>query len=212
MRDVSAEIIASITTAAGTLVLAVATFASTRSANRASRVAERSLLAGLRPVLMHARLNDPDQKIGFGDSHWVHVEGSGAAFEAVDGVIYLVVALRNVGSGLAVLQGWDPTPNLVFGRSTHGPIEKFRLQTRDIYVAAGDVGFWQGAFRDQTDPLFEPFLAAARDRSPVTIDVLYTDMHGGQRSVTSFSIQPGRESRWIAMVGRHWMIDGVSPR
>jgi hypothetical protein len=36
----------SIVTAAATLVLAVATFASVRSANRAARVAGRSLLAG----------------------------------------------------------------------------------------------------------------------------------------------------------------------
>ena len=34
-------------TAGGTLVLAVATFSSVRSANRSARVAERSLLAGL---------------------------------------------------------------------------------------------------------------------------------------------------------------------
>jgi hypothetical protein len=212
MGGVSAEIIASITTAAGTLVLAVATFASTRSANKASRVAERSLLAGLRPVLMHARLDDPHQKIGFGDDHWVHLEGSGAAFEEGDGAIYLAVALRNVGSGLAVLQGWYPSPERLLGPRSHPPVEDFRPQTRDIYVAAGEVGFWQGALRDPAEPLYEPFLAAVRDRSPVTVDVLYTDMHGGQRSITRFSIQPGREDRWIAIVGRHWIIDGVSPR
>jgi hypothetical protein len=212
MGDVNAEVIASLTTAAGTLVLAVATYASTRSANRASRVAERSLLAGLRPVLMHARLDDPHQKIGFSDEHWVHVEGSGAVFEVGDGVIYLAVALRNVGSGLAVLQGWDPTPERVIGDQSHRPVERFRVLTRDIYVAAGDAGFWQGAFRDPTDRLYGEFAAAARDRIPVTIDVLYTDMHGGQRSITRFSIQPGRGDQWLATVGRHWVLDGVSPR
>ena len=40
--------ISSLATAGGTLVLAVATFSSVRSANRSARVAERSLLAGLR--------------------------------------------------------------------------------------------------------------------------------------------------------------------
>jgi hypothetical protein len=44
--------ISALSTAGGTLVLAGATFASVRSANRAARVAERSLLAGLRPVLV----------------------------------------------------------------------------------------------------------------------------------------------------------------
>jgi len=43
--------ISALATAGGTLVLAVATFASVRSANRAARTAERSLLASMRPVL-----------------------------------------------------------------------------------------------------------------------------------------------------------------
>ena len=42
--------IASLATAGGTLVLAVATFAAVRSANRAARAAEQSLLVGLRPL------------------------------------------------------------------------------------------------------------------------------------------------------------------
>lgn len=44
--------VAGLATALGTLVLAVATFSAVRSANRTARAAERSLLAGLRPVLM----------------------------------------------------------------------------------------------------------------------------------------------------------------
>ena len=53
--------IASLATAGGTLVLAVATFASIRSANRsvrtserAARTAEQSLLAGQRPLLVNS--------------------------------------------------------------------------------------------------------------------------------------------------------------
>jgi len=55
--------VASLATAAGTLVLAVATFASVRSANRAARAAEQSLLAGLRPLLVASRLHDDTQKV-----------------------------------------------------------------------------------------------------------------------------------------------------
>ncbi|MGZ4592973.1 MAG: hypothetical protein ACXV3C_03850 [Actinomycetes bacterium] len=63
--------VSSLATAAGTLVLAAATFASVRSANRAARAAERSLLAGLRPVLLPSRLQDAPEKIHFVDGHWV---------------------------------------------------------------------------------------------------------------------------------------------
>ena len=59
--------ISALATAGGTLVLAGATYASVRSANRAARVAERSLLAGLRPLLMPSRLDDPPQKVTFVD-------------------------------------------------------------------------------------------------------------------------------------------------
>ena len=67
--------IASLATAGGTLVLAVATFSSVRSANRAARVAELSLLEGLRPVLVPSRRQDPPEKISFVDQHWLRVDG-----------------------------------------------------------------------------------------------------------------------------------------
>jgi hypothetical protein len=156
MVAMNAEVIASLTTAAGTLVLAVATFASTRSANKASRFAETSLLAGLRPVLMHAQLNDAEQKVGFSDDHWVRLKGPEAAFQPGDDAVYLALALRNVGPGMAVLQGWYPTPaRVTTADGPHPPVEDFRRQVRDLYIPAGNIGFWQGAFRDHSDPQFD---------------------------------------------------------
>jgi hypothetical protein len=70
--------ISSLATAAGTLVLGVATFASVRSANRAARAAEASLLAGLRPLLVPSRLQDPPQKVSYVDQHWLRIEGGRA--------------------------------------------------------------------------------------------------------------------------------------
>jgi hypothetical protein len=46
--------ISALATAGGTFVLAGTTYASVRSANRAARVAELSLLAGLRPLLIQS--------------------------------------------------------------------------------------------------------------------------------------------------------------
>ena len=98
--------VSAIVTAGATLVLAFATFASVRSANRAARAAERSLLAGLRPLLAPSRRDDTPQKVGFSDDKWFLVPGGGAIAEATDGVVYLAIAVRNVGSGIAVLHGW----------------------------------------------------------------------------------------------------------
>ena len=98
--------IASLSTAGATLVLAFATFASVRSGNRTARAAERSLQVSLRPLLGPSRLQDPTQKVGFADDHWVQVPGSGGAADVTESAIYLVMSLRNVGSGIAVLHGW----------------------------------------------------------------------------------------------------------
>jgi hypothetical protein len=204
---VNTETFASLTTAAGTLVLAVATFSATRSANRASRTAEKSLLAALRPVLVHGQIGDPRQKIGYADQHWVHVEGPGAVFEEQDGVLYLAFALHNVGSGIALLAAWHPSPERLLGDRPHAPLEEFRAQTRSLYVPSGGLGFWQGAVRDQSDPLYEPLAKAARNRDPITVDVLYTDINGGQRTVSRLAVFPAQTDHWVASLGRHWVID-----
>ncbi len=53
--------ISSLATAGGTLVLAVATFSSVKSANRSARTAERALLAGVKPLLVTSQgaVRDP---------------------------------------------------------------------------------------------------------------------------------------------------------
>src|SRR5690349_8968728 len=132
--------ISSLATAGGTLVLAGATFASVRSANHASRVAERSLLAGLRPLLMPSRLEDPVQKVGFIDGKWLQVPGSTAAAEVSDEAIYLAISLRNVGSGIAVLHGWRFGAGDTAAFRDRPDPDSFNRLTRDLYVAAGDVG------------------------------------------------------------------------
>lgn len=96
-------------------------------------------------------MEDPPEKVGFADNHWVRVEGRAVA-EAIDDIIYLVIALRNVGNGLAVLDRWDVHADRQAGGSAHRDRELFRRLTRDIYVPAGSVGFWQGAFATRPSP------------------------------------------------------------
>jgi hypothetical protein len=93
--------ISALATAAGTLVLALATFASVRSANRAARVAERSLLAGLRPLLLPSRLEDSSQKVAFVEGKYIAVPGGMGVAECTDEAVYLAASLRNVGPGIA---------------------------------------------------------------------------------------------------------------
>jgi hypothetical protein len=206
--------ISSLATAGGTLILAVATFSSVRSANRAARTAERALQVGLRPVLMPSRLQDPAEKVMWVDRHWAKVNGGRASVELVDGIIYLAMSLRNVGSGIAVLHGWQPSSSWLRAADPHSAPEEFRMQTRDMYVPAGDVSFWQGAIREQGDPDYAGLAQAIEGRETLTIDLLYGDHEGGQRAVSRFTVIP-RESdqaEWLCTVTRHWNLDRPDPR
>ena len=97
-------------TSVGTLVLAGATFAAVRSSNRSARVAERTLLVGLRPLLVPSRAEDPAEQIQFADGRTFAVGDGRAMVRHEDGVIYLAIPLRNVGSGIAVLHGYHLEP------------------------------------------------------------------------------------------------------
>lgn len=204
--------VSAIVTAGATLVLAFATFGAVRSANRSARVAERSLLAGLRPLLAPSRLDDTPQKVGFSDDKWFLVPGGGAIAEATDAAVYFAIAVRNVGSGIAVLHGWRLVLDVREGLSEHPPVEDFRRLTRDLYIAPSEVGFWQGAFRDAAEPEFAAARLAIEAPQRIGIDVLYGDHELGQRSITRFSISPRDDGKWIASVGRHWNVDRPDPR
>jgi hypothetical protein len=202
----------SLATAGGTLVLAVATFSSVRSANRSARLAERSLLAETRPLLMPSRLEDAKQKVGFMDGKWLVLDGGTGDAEAADGVVYLAISVRNAGRGIAVMHGWRFSDDWESGRQDHPPLDSFHLLTRDLYVAAGDAGFWQGTFRDPSSEEYAAARAAIEDRRRILVDVLYGDEEGGQRVITRFSLTPRESGAYTAAVGRHWHLDRAGPR
>ena len=202
---------ASLATALGTLVLAVATFVAVRAANRAARVAEYSMQIGIRPLLMPSRLEDPIQKIMWGDEHWAGLSGGGAIVEEVDGNVYLAMSLRNSGSGIAVIQGWHVVADLR-DPSSHAEPDEFRQQLRDLYIAGNDIGFWQAAVRDRDAPEYERLLEAARTSRIFGMELLYSDHEGGQHAIGRFALAPIADSRWLCSVVRHWNLDRPNPR
>ena len=204
--------ISAFATGGGTLVLAGATFASVRSANRASRVAEQSLLVGLRPLLMTSRSGDPTLKVGFADNHFVELPGGSATAEATDEAIYLTMSVRNVGNGMAILHGWRIEPVQEITGMSRPNVSDFHRLTRDLYVAVGDVSFWQGALRDPTEPEFSEVRERIVGRERLLLDILYGDHQGGQRVISRFSLLPRNDGGWFASVARHWNVDQPDPR
>ncbi len=203
---------ASLATALGTLVLALATFVAVRAANRAARIAEYSMQIGIRPLLIPSRLEDPVQKVMWPDEHWMELPGARASVEEANGDILMAMSIRNSGSGIAVLQGWqlvsaelrDPTP--------HTAPEAFRRQLRDLYIAGSDIGYWQGALRDHDDPEYPALIEAVHARRLFAVELLYSDHEGGQRAITRFALAPAGESAWMCTMVRHWDLDRPDPR
>ncbi len=204
--------ISALATGGGTLVLAAATFASVRSGNRTARLAERSLLANIRPLLLPSRLDDSPQKVTFVEGKVVVVPGGSGVAEVTGDAIYLALSLRNAGSGVAVLHAWHFYGEWQSARDDPPEPEQLTRLTRDLYIAVGDLGFWQGTFRDPDSEEFAAAVKAIRERDALTVDVLYGDFEGGQRTITRFSMLPRQDDGWLVGVARHWNIDRDDPR
>ena len=205
------QTISSLATAGGTLVLAVATFSAVRSSNRSARVAEETLLIGQRPLLIPSLAGDPMHKALWGDRHAARVEGGRAVVEEQDGVIYLAIGLRNVGSGIALIHGWHTMENRPLSDAPHPEPDAFRRQAIDLYVPAGGTGYWEAALRTPDDPMRPVVESAMRDQEPFRLDLLYGDQRGIQRTISRFVVVPA-EDFWYSQAARHWNLHGPDPR
>jgi hypothetical protein len=204
--------ISSFVTGVGTLVLAIATFAAVRSSNRSARIAEAALQEQRRPVLAPSRLDDPVQKRMFVEGRWLRTAGGRAAVEQVDGSVFLGISVRNVGSGIGVCQGWAVRPGSPQDvPSSHAPEDEFHRQSIDLYIPAGDVGMWQGALRNPDDPVRGATAEAIDAAQPIMVELLYTDLVGGQRTITRFGLISAGDA-WLANVIRHWCLEWDGPR
>ena len=166
---------------------------------------------GLRPLLVPSRLDDPPQKVTFVEGAYLVAPGGAAVAEANDGAVLLAAALRNVGSGIAVLHGWHFYPELVTAAEHLAP-EEFTRLTRDIFIAPGEVGFWQGTFRDPAVPAFADARRAVDAHESWTVEVLYGDAEGGQRMISRYAMLAREDDKWLASAGRHWYVDRDGPR
>jgi hypothetical protein len=164
-------------------------------------------------LLVPSRLSDEPVKVGFADDHWVKVPGGRGTIEVTDEAIYFAISLRNVGTGLGVLDSWDLYPSREnTAEAAHRDPSTFRRLTRDIYISGGDVGFWQGALRDRSDAAFDEARRVAEERGALTIDLLYGDHEGGQHTISRIVLLPAEDGSWLAVGSRHWNLDRSDPR
>ncbi len=203
--------IASFATAGGTLVLAVATFSAVRSSNQSARIAEEGLLMSLRPLLVPSLVTDADQKLIWSDLHHARLGGGQALFESENEVIYVALGLRNAGAGIALLHGWHPIADRAV-EAEHADPDDFRRLTIDLYIPAGGAGYFEGAVREEDDPVRHGLMSALADRRPITIDLLYGDQQGRQRTISRFTVMPTESGGWFCRAIFHWNLNSPAPR
>jgi hypothetical protein len=210
--------LADIGTAAGTLILAASTFVAVQASVRSTRIAERALLAGQRPVLASPGPDDPEASVQFADGQVFAVDNRQALIRQEAEIIYLAIPLLNVGAGLALLRGYrlegEVESNLAHdprGVARHLPgdpapqPQAFSPQQRDLLISTRRVGFWQAALRDPEAPLYKEIAQAIETRGRITVDVLYGDHEGGQPAITRFVLLP-EAGAWRSDVVRHWSL------
>ena len=161
---------------------------------------------------MASRLEDSPEPMTGGDDYRASVAGGHAIAEIAGGNIYLAMSLRNVGAGIAVLQGWHLRPGIDRGEREHPDLAEFRRQGRDLYVASGTVSFWQAALRQASDEFYEPISDTIRVRETITVHLLYSDHEGGQRTTTRFNVSSAVDRAWLCSAILHWNLDRADPR
>jgi hypothetical protein len=70
---------------------------------------------------------------------------------------------------------------------------------------------WQGALRDPSDPVHAAAVEGIDTRQPITVELLYTDQIGRQRTIVRLNLIPAADS-WLAIVNRYWYLDWDGPR
>jgi hypothetical protein len=70
---------------------------------------------------------------------------------------------------------------------------------------------WQGALRNPDDPVRAGIIEAIETGQQITVELLYTDQVGRQRTISRFLLVPTPDT-WLASLNRHWYLDWDGPR
>ena len=165
---------------------------------------------------------DPAVEVQFADGRVFETGWGDALVRCVTGIIYVALQLRNGGAGVAHLAGYrlepesartvteDPRSLARHRRGDPAPDPStFAEQQRDLFIVAGDLGFWQAALRDPTVELYTALSSAITSLGRVTIDLLYGDIEGGQSTITRFVLLPSEQDKWRYDVTHHWHLGDV---
>ena len=115
----------------------------------------------------------------------------------------------------AAASRWSPSAAVrgAPGAVSQPSLKEFRRQQLDLYIPAGDTGYWQGALRDPDEPVTPRCATRVQQQRGIWIDLLYGDYEGGQRTIVRFGVRRGPTTDGErAYVLRYWNVDRQDPR
>jgi hypothetical protein len=108
---------------------------------------------------------------------------------------------------MAILVAWKVTSDTLGPEIDRPEPGDMTQQMRDLSVPGGDTGYWQGALRDPADELFTSTRRAIEERSPITIELYYTDLVGSHPTISRFRLTShDDDDKWFCAVSHHWTL------
>jgi len=211
-----------IAVAIGTLVLGAIAWWTARAASKTAKAAEDQVEAQTRPLLIDVgpRIVQPQQfggvpvqrlaeEITFEDGYVIRVSSIAGliAGHGREDRHYLSIPLRNVGVGIALIEGiallearypgTTPKPNVPPGEQTRLNFVVRDTETQDglsHFRAVVGAGFWDEDYDRPAGPMKEP---PWDGEGVIGLEVGYTDLAGQQRTRTHLEVRRDRETgRW----------------
>ena len=102
----------------------------------------------------------------------------------------VTVRIAHAGPGLGVIHGWRIEQGRSSAEADRPAADSFHRQGRDLYIATGDTGFWHAAVRAEDHPDRELLMLMIKERARITVDLLFGDSEGGQRTRQLREISP----------------------
>lgn len=182
--------------AIGTIGAAVAAAKAIKAANKAAaaavrqaRASRQALQASIRPLIVEM---PPEQHLqrrlrGSGGRDSPTARLTTWATIKPDGTVHIGLRIRNIGSGPAVLK------KVAFGA---GDTETANRTAADQTVVPVDGPCEVSITRAAAETEHEAFRSSISSGSPLRVEITYTDIADGQRTVTSISLEPGVDDQY----------------
>lgn len=185
-----------------TIALAVATVT-------VALLSARQIKHNLLPIMVPARPDGRKRVARFTLEKHVTIRNADTYAEFDGDGVCLAVCLRNIGSGVAVLKGFDASPNDSAEPASYDvpSLSRFASALHALYLGPGDAAYlaiFTSLDSSRTDA-YEVVQETVPNGASLLLDLVYTDHSGGQLTISRLELEWATDvDRYVAKVARYW--------